>query len=105
MNTIMNKENTKNGPQGAKLDNYTITMIVSGLFFLALHLTFVGFTNDDSYFKVIREDFDSLFAIVWDRYITDSSRVLSEAILFTLIRMPFIVWQLLDTLICLLVTH
>lgn len=96
---------TNNNTRAGRPDSYMIMMIISGIFFLALHLTFVGFTNDDAYFKVIREDFDSLFSIVLDRYLTDSSRVLSEAILFTLIRMPFIVWQLLDTLICLLATH
>lgn len=84
---------------------YGIMMVVNAVFFFLLHLTFVGFTNDDSYFVIVRSQWDSLFDLLVDRYLTDSSRVLSEAVLFTLIRMPFIVWQVLDTLICILVYH
>ncbi len=84
---------------------YGIMMIVNAVFFFLLHLTFVGFTNDDEYFVDVRSQWDSLFELLVDRYLTDSSRVLSEAILFTLVRMPFFVWQVLDTLICILVYH
>lgn len=84
---------------------YRIMMIMNAVFFFLLHLTFVGFTNDDAYFVVVRSQWDSLFELLVDRYLTDSSRVLSEAILFTLVRMPFFVWQVLDTMICILVYH
>lgn len=84
---------------------YYIMMVVNAAFFFLLHLTFVGFTNDDSFFVIMRSQWDSLFDLLVYRYQTDSSRVLSEAILFTLIKMPFLVWQILDTLICILVYH
>ncbi len=84
---------------------YGIMMIVNAVFFFLLHLTFVGFTNDDEYFVDVRSQWDSLFELLVDRYLTDSSRVLSEAILFTLVRMPFFVWQVLDTLIFFLGYH
>lgn len=84
---------------------YGIMMAVNAAFFFLLHLTFVGFTNDDSFFVIMRSQWDSLLDLLIYRYQTDSSRVLSEAVLFTLIRMPFFVWQLLDTLICILVYH
>ncbi len=84
---------------------YGIMMIVNAVFFFLLHMTFVGFTNDDAFFVVVRSQWDSLFELLVDRYLTDSSRVLSEALLFTLVRMPFLVWQVLDTLICMLVYH
>lgn len=84
---------------------YGIMMIVNAVFFFLLHLTFVGFTNDDAFFVALRSQWDSLFELLVDRYLTDSSRVLSEALLFTLVRMPFFVWQVLDTLICILVYH
>lgn len=84
---------------------YGIMMIMNAVFFFLLHLTFVGFTNDDAFFVVVRSQWDSLFELLVDRYLTDSSRVLSEAILFTLVKMPFFVWQVLDTLICILVYH
>ncbi|MBP3469479.1 MAG: hypothetical protein J6K26_08180 [Lachnospiraceae bacterium] len=84
---------------------YYVMMAVNAVFFFLLHLTFVGFTNDDSFFVVVRSQWDSLLDLLVYRYQTDSSRVLSEALLFTLIRMPFIVWQILDTLICILVFH
>lgn len=84
---------------------YGIMMIVNAVFFFLLHLTFVGFTNDDAFFVALRSQWDSLFELLVDRYLTDSSRVLSEALLFTLVRMPFLVWQVLDTLICILVYH
>lgn len=84
---------------------YGIMMVVNAVFFFLLHLTFVGFTNDDAFFVELRSQWDSLFALLVDRYLTDSSRVLSEALLFTLVRLPFFVWQVLDTLICILVYH
>ena len=84
---------------------YGIMMLINGIFFLLLHLTFVGFTNDDSYFVQLRGEWDSLWDLLVHRYQTDSSRVLSEAILFTLIEYPFWVWQILDTLICILAFH
>lgn len=86
-------------------NRYGLMMVVNAVFFFLLHLTFVGFTNDDAFFVVVRSQWDSLFELLVDRYLTDSSRVLSEAILFTLIRMPFFVWQTLDTIICILVYH
>ncbi|MDE6687723.1 MAG: hypothetical protein K2K17_10455, partial [Lachnospiraceae bacterium] len=95
---------TENGCQQGK-NWYGIMMIVNAVFFFLLHLTFVGFTNDDAFFVIVRSQWDSLFKLLVDRYLTDSSRVLSEAILFTLIRMPFFVWQVLDTMICILVYH
>lgn len=93
---------------GMKKENrnwYRIMMFVNATFFLLLHLTFVGFTNDDSFFVLVRAEWDSLLDLLIYRYQTDSSRVLSEAILFTLIKCPFIVWQILDSLICILVYH
>lgn len=84
---------------------YGRMMIINALFFLLLHLTFVGFTNDDAFFVIVRSQWDSLIDLLIHRYLTDSSRVLSEAILFTLIRLPFLVWQILDTAICILVYH
>lgn len=95
---------TENGRRQEK-NWYGIMMIVNAVFFFLLHLTFVGFTNDDAFFVIVRSQWDSLFELLVDRYLTDSSRVLSEAILFTLIRMPFFVWQVLDTMICMLVYH
>ncbi len=95
---------TEGGSQQEK-NQYGIMMVVNAVFFFLLHLTFVGFTNDDAFFVIVRSQWDSLFELLVDRYLTDSSRVLSEAILFTLIRMPFFVWQVLDTLICILVYH
>ena len=84
---------------------YAVTMAVCSVFYLLLHLTFVGFTNDDVYFRELAAMWDSVPALVVDRYLTDSSRVISETILFLLIQCPFIVWQLLDTLICILLCH
>ena len=84
---------------------YGIMMVVNAAFFALLHSTFVGFTNDDAYFVIVRDSFDSLWELLVHRYITDSSRVLSEAVLFTLVKYPFAVWQILDTLICALVYH
>lgn len=84
---------------------YKIMMIVNLVFFALLHLTFVGFTNDDSYFVALRGQWSSLFDLIVDRYLTDSSRVLSESVLFFLIDKPFIMWQILDTLICVLLFH
>ena len=84
---------------------YAVTMAICTAFFLLMHLTFVGFTNDDVYFRDLAAMWDSLPALVIDRYLTDSSRVISEAILFTLVKCPFIVWQILDTLICMLLCH
>ncbi|MCR5748187.1 MAG: hypothetical protein K6G03_10815, partial [Lachnospiraceae bacterium] len=86
-------------------DHYLRMMVITAVFFFAMHLTFVGFTNDDSYFVQLRQEWSSLTELLFFRYRTDSSRVLSEAILFTLIKMPFIVWQILDTLICILIAH
>lgn len=91
--------------RGQEKNWYGIMMVVNAVFFFLLHLTFVGFTNDDAFFVSLRSQWDSLFELLVDRYLTDSSRVLSEAILFTLVRMPFFVWQVLDTLICILVYH
>lgn len=88
-----------------KKNYYRLMMIVNAVFFLALHFTFVGFTNDDSYFVVLRSQWSSLFDLIVDRYLTDSSRVISEFILFYLIDKPFIMWQILDTLICILIFH
>lgn len=84
---------------------YLVMMVITGVFFLLLHLSFVGFTNDETFFLVYKEKFDSLFKIIIDRYKTDSSRVLSETLLFFLLDKPFIVWQILDVLICLLTVH
>lgn len=88
-----------------KKNYYKVMMIVNALFFLALHMTFVGFTNDDSYFVIVRSKWSSLFSLIVDRYLTDTSRVLSEFVLFFLIDKPFIIWQLLDTLMCILLFH
>lgn len=84
---------------------YATMMFINGIFFFLLHLTFVGFTNDDSFFVIVRSQWDSLWDLLVYRYETDSSRVLSEAILFTLIDMPFMVWQILDTVICIWLYH
>jgi len=86
-------------------NHYLIAMIVNTVFFLLLHLTFVGFTNDDAYFTVLFDTDDSLFVMLKDRYLTESTRVLSEAFLILFIRSPFFLWQLCDTLICILVCH
>ncbi len=91
--------------QDAKHDWYLITMIVNGLFFLVLHMTFVGFTNDDAYFAVIFGGNEGLIPLLTERYMTESTRVLSEALLILFVRSPFIVWQICDTLICILVCH
>ena len=98
-------ETAQSDKRSGKKNHYLRMMIVTAVFFFAMHLTFVGFTNDDSYFVQLRQDWPSLTELLLFRYRTDSSRVLSEAILFTLIRMPFIVWQILDTLICILIAH
>ena len=84
---------------------YAITMAVCTGFFLLMHLTFVGFTNDDVYFRELAAMWPSVPALIVDRYLTDSSRVISETILFLLVQCPFIVWQLLDTLICIWLCH
>ena len=84
---------------------YGWMMVISLAFFACMHATFVGFTNDDSYFVILRREYDSLLELLKFRYETDSSRILSEAILFTLVKCPFAVWQILDVLICLLIIH
>ncbi len=84
---------------------YAITMTICTGFFLLMHLTFVGFTNDDVYFRDLAAMWESVPALIVDRYLTDSSRVISETILFILVQCPFLVWQLLDTLICILLCH
>ena len=101
------KEQELNNRTGYKEQRnwYTITMMICTGFFLLMHLTFVGFTNDDVYFRDLAAMWDSVPALVVDRYLTDSSRVISETILFLLVQCPFIVWQLLDTLICILLCH
>lgn len=88
-----------------KTNYYGICMLICAGFFFALHMTFVGFTNDEVYFQYLRGLYDSLFELVKYRYETDSSRVISEWILFFLIDKPFIIWQIADTLICVLVFH
>ena len=99
-------ENVQNKHANAGMRNwYAITMMICTGFFLLMHLTFVGFTNDDVYFRDLAAMWDSVPALVVDRYLTDSSRVISETILFLLVQCPFIVWQLLDTLICILLCH
>lgn len=90
---------------GEKKNIYGIMMIVNLIFFAAMHATFVGFTNDDSYFVILRSEYNSLIDLLVFRYQTDSSRVLSEAILFTLIKCPFIIWQIFDVGICVLIYH
>ncbi|MCR5129156.1 MAG: DUF6056 family protein, partial [Lachnospiraceae bacterium] len=97
--------NTKGLSKSPDRNWYAVTMVICTAFFLLMHLTFVGFTNDDVYFRDLAAMWDSLPALVIDRYLTDSSRVISEAILFTLVKCPFIVWQILDTLICMLLCH
>ncbi|MCR5128848.1 MAG: hypothetical protein K6B69_12200 [Lachnospiraceae bacterium] len=97
--------NTKGLSQSPDRNWYAVTMAICTGFFLLMHLTFVGFTNDDVYFRDLAAMWDSVPALVVDRYLTDSSRVLSETILFILVQCPFIVWQLLDTLICILLCH
>ena len=54
---------------------YAVSMAVCAGFFLLLHLTFVGFTNDDVYFRDVAGMWDSLPALIVHRYLTDSSRV------------------------------
>lgn len=88
-----------------KRDWYLIAMIVNALFFFALHMTFVGFTNDDAYFAVIFGGKEGLIPLLTERYMTESTRVLSEALLILFVRSPFLLWQLCDTLICVLVCH
>ncbi len=88
-----------------KKNYYMIMLFVTAAFFFALHMTFVGFTNDEQYFLEYKKGFDSLFDIIIDRYKTDSSRVISEYILFFLLGKPFIFWQIADTLIVLLTYH
>lgn len=88
-----------------KRNYYKIGFFACILFFFALHMTFVGFTNDEVYFIELRKQYDSLLELVIFRYANVSSRVISEAILFFLIDKPFIVWQILDTLICMLIYH
>lgn len=102
---IEGKRKDMSADRTQKRNWYYIMMVVNAAFFFLLHLTFVRFTNDDSFFVIMRSQWDSLFDLLVYRYQTDSSRVLSEAILFTLIKMPFLVWQILDTLICILVFH
>ena len=102
---IEGKRKDMSADRTQKRNWYYIMMVVNAAFFFLLHLTFVGFTNDDSFFVIMRSQWDSLFDLLVYRYQTDSSRVLSEAILFSLIKMPFLVWQILDTLICILVFH
>lgn len=89
----------------SKKNIYGIMMVVNFVFFALMHATFVGFTNDDSYFVILRGEWSSLLDLLVYRYRTDSSRVLSEAILFTLVKYPFICWQILDVLICVLTYH
>lgn len=80
-------------------------MLVTFIFFSLLHSTFVGFTNDDSYFQTLPQGFHSLLELLVHRYETDSSRVLSEAFLFTFVQLPFFVWQIADVLICMLLFY
>lgn len=89
----------------SKKNYYMIMLFVTAAFFFALHMTFVGFTNDEQYFLEYKKGFSSLFDIIIDRYKTDSSRVISEYLLFFLLGKPFIFWQVLDTLIVLLTYH
>lgn len=86
-------------------NHYVTATIVNAVFFMLLHLTFVGFTNDDSFFVIVRSEWNSLWELIEHRYLTDSSRVLSETLLFSLIDKPFIIWQILDTLMCMLIFH
>lgn len=92
-------------PDYNKKNYYNIMMIMTTVFFAILHFTFVGFTNDDSYFVVLRSEWSSLYGLIVDRYLTDSSRVLSETVLFFLIDKPFIMWQILDVIMCIILTH
>ena len=43
---------------------YGWMMLVSLVFFACMHATFVGFTNDDSYFVILREEYDSLLELL-----------------------------------------
>ena len=51
------KEQELNNRTGYKEQRnwYTITMMICTGFFLLMHLTFVGFTNDDVYFRDLAE--------------------------------------------------
>ena len=96
---MMEEKNSK------KITDHRFFMLAfTGLFFFAMHLTFAAFTNDDSFFKIISEG-EPLSELLLERYRTDSSRVLSEAFLFTFVQKPFIVWQICDTLICMLLAY
>ena len=59
----------------SKKNYYMIMLFVTAAFFFALHMTFVGFTNDEQYFLEYKKGFSSLLDIIIDRYKTDSSRV------------------------------
>ena len=86
-------------------DRRLIMLAITALFFFLMHLTFVGFTNDDYYFRIMKADHGSVLQTVIYRYQTDTSRVLSEALLFCFIELPFIIWQIADTLICVLTAY
>ena len=46
-------------------DRRLIMLAITALFFFLMHLTFVGFTNDDYYFRIMKADHGSVLQTVF----------------------------------------
>ena len=88
-----------------KNNKYLQGFLLTAVFFILLHCTFVGLFSDDEWFLEMITEASSLKSLLIERYETWTSRLITEAVCFELVRMPFFVWCILDVLICLLTYH
>lgn len=88
-----------------KKNKYLQGLLMTLIFFVLLHLTFVGLFSDDEWFLDMISEAESLKSLLIERYYTWTSRLLTEALCFVLVRLPFVVWAILDILICCLLYH
>ncbi len=88
-----------------KGNRYLAGMLLTLSFFGLLHCTFVGLFSDDLWFVEMMNAASSLPELLADRYISWTGRLIIEAVCFTLVRLPFFVWCILDVGMCLLLYH
>ena len=84
---------------------YLLCLCGCVVFMGLLHVFFKARVNDDDFFTGITAGFNTVWEWLAWRYATDSSRVLSEGLLYILLRLPFFVWCMLDVAVCALLFH
>ncbi len=88
-----------------KQNKYLCGVLFVLVFFVLLHLSFVGLFSDDLWFLGMINEAESLPALLAERYQTWTGRLILEAVCFTLVKLPFSVWCVIDVLMCLLLYH